>query len=75
MSPSIVLSRPSPYSVPQGTLRSPDSLRPCWDASLSILHSDGARWTRTIKGTCINSAGIEVEEEERPPTKAAFLFS
>jgi len=39
MTRSVVLSRPSPSNVPQ-TLRSSSSLRPCWDAILSILHSD-----------------------------------
>jgi len=37
MAPSFVLSRPSPCNVPQGTLQSPSSLRPSWDAILSIL--------------------------------------
>jgi len=38
MTPSVVLSRPSPCNVPpKGTLRSPSSLRPCWDVILSIL--------------------------------------
>jgi hypothetical protein len=38
MTPSVVLSRPSPCNVPhKGTLQSPGSLRPYWDVILSIL--------------------------------------
>jgi hypothetical protein len=37
MTPSVVLSRPSPCNVPQGYASSPGSLRPCWDVILSIL--------------------------------------
>ena len=42
VTPSVVLSRPSSCNVPQkGTLQSPSSLRPSWDATLSILRG----WT------------------------------
>ena len=36
--------------------------------------SECARSMRAVGSTCTHSAVLEGEEEERPPTKAAFLF-
>jgi hypothetical protein len=50
MTPSVVLSRPSPCNVPhKGTLQSPSSLRPSWDAILSILREAWRAYTSAAR--------------------------